>query len=117
MRYLGWIRVHLVCGQSRFDPHIWQHSFVEFGHEIISTAILSLLLIQDGQFSITGERTCIKYWYKRPSPYVTSFRRRFFKYNHVMTHPHSNIILSLFSIPLVLKCAAKIFNIGLQIKI
>ena len=34
-----------------------------------------------------------------------------------MTHPHSNIILSLFSIPLVLKCAAKILKIGLQIKL
>ena len=30
-----------------FDPHVRQHSFVEFGHEIISTAILSLLLIQE----------------------------------------------------------------------
>ena len=33
-----------------------------------------------------------------------------------MTHPHSNIVLSLFSIPLVLKCAAKFLKIGLQIK-
>ena len=32
-------------------------------------------------------------------------------------HPHSNIILSLFSIPLVWKCAAKMLKIGLQIKI
>ena len=30
------------CADSRgFDPHVWQHSFVEIGHEIISTAILS----------------------------------------------------------------------------
>ena len=36
-----------------FDPHI-QHSFVEFGHEIISTAFLSLSLIQEGQLSVTG---------------------------------------------------------------
>ena len=34
-----------------------------------------------------------------------------------MIHPHSNIILPLFSIPLVLKCAAKILKIDLQIKI
>ena len=35
-----------------------------------------------------------------------------------MTQPHSNIILSLFSIALVLKCAAKKkMKIGLQIKI
>ena len=45
-----------------FDPHIRQHSFVEFGHEIISTAILSLPLIQEGQLSGTGERMCTKYW-------------------------------------------------------
>ena len=31
-----------------FDPHIQQHSFMEFGHEIISMAILSLPLIKKG---------------------------------------------------------------------
>ena len=45
-----------------FDHHVRQHSFVEFGHEIISTAILSLPLIQEGQLSVTGEITCTKYW-------------------------------------------------------
>ena len=45
-----------------FDPHVQQHSFVEIGHQIISTAILSLLLIQEGQLSVTGERMCTKYW-------------------------------------------------------
>ena len=39
-----------------FDPHVRQHSFVEFGHEIISTAILSFPLIQEGQLSVTGEK-------------------------------------------------------------
>ena len=29
----------------RFDPHVRQHFFMEFGHEIISKAILSLPLI------------------------------------------------------------------------
>ena len=43
------------CG---FDPRVWQHSFVETGHEIISTAILFLPLIQVGQLSVTGERMC-----------------------------------------------------------
>ena len=38
-------------------------------------------------------------------------------YHHAITIPHSNIVLSLFSIPLVLKCAAKNLKIGLQIKI
>ena len=35
-----------------------QHSFVEIDHEIFSIVILSLPLIQEGQFSISGERTC-----------------------------------------------------------
>ena len=51
------------------------------------------------------------------TPYATSFRRRFFAYRNAMKHTHTNIILSLFSIPLVLKCAAKMLKIGLQIKI
>ena len=45
-----------------FDPHAQQYSFMEIGHEIISTAILSLPLIQEEQLSVTGERTCTKYW-------------------------------------------------------
>ena len=35
-----------------------QHSFVEIDHEIFSTVNLSLLLIQEGQFSVSGERMC-----------------------------------------------------------
>ena len=35
-------------------------------------------------------------------------------YHHAMTHPHLDIILSLFSIPLVLKCVAKILKIDLH---
>ena len=34
---------------------------MEIGHEIISTAILSLLLIQVGQLLVTGERMFTKY--------------------------------------------------------
>ena len=41
-----------------FDPRVRQYSFIEIGHELISTAILSLPLIQVGQLSITDERTC-----------------------------------------------------------
>ena len=41
----------------------------------------------------------------------------FFAHHHAMKYPHTSIILSWFSIPLVLKCAAKILKIGLQIKI
>ena len=35
-----------------------QHSFVEIDHEIFSTVILSLLLIQEGQLSVSGKRMC-----------------------------------------------------------
>ena len=44
------------CG---FNPHRgWQLSFVEIDHEIFSTVILSLPLIQEGQLSVSGERMC-----------------------------------------------------------
>ena len=33
-----------------------QHSFMEIDHEIFSTVILSLPLIQEGQLSVSGER-------------------------------------------------------------
>ena len=49
--------------------------------------------------------------------FARSFRRRFFAYHYAVNHPHTNIILSWFSIPLVLKCATKILKIGVQIKI
>ena len=46
-------------GGQGFDPRQgWQHSFVEIDHEIFSTAILSLPLIQEGQLSVSGERMC-----------------------------------------------------------
>ena len=35
-----------------------QHSFMEIDHEIFSTFILSLPLIQEGQLSVSGERMC-----------------------------------------------------------
>ena len=35
-----------------------QHSFVEIDHEIFSTVILSLPLIQEGLLSVSGERMC-----------------------------------------------------------
>ena len=46
-------------GGHRFNPHRGrQHSFVEIDHEIFSTVILSLPLIQEGQLSVSGERMC-----------------------------------------------------------
>ena len=44
----------------RFNPRRGrQHSFAEIDHEIFSTVILSLPLIQEGQLSVSGERMCI----------------------------------------------------------
>ena len=46
-------------GGRRFNPRRGrQHSFVEIDHEIFSTVILSLLLIQEGHLSVSGERMC-----------------------------------------------------------
>ena len=46
-------------GGCRFIPHRGRHhSSVEFDHEIFSTVILSLPLIQEGQLSVSGERMC-----------------------------------------------------------
>ena len=36
-----------------------QHSFAEIDHEIFSTVILSLPLIQEGQLSVSGESTIL----------------------------------------------------------
>ena len=36
-----------------------QHSFMEIDHEIFSTIILSLPLIQEAQLSVSGEIICI----------------------------------------------------------
>ena len=44
-------------GVRGFNPRRGrQHSFVEIDHEIFSTVILSLSLIQEGQLSVLGER-------------------------------------------------------------
>ena len=40
-------------------PASRQHSFMEIDHEILSTVIFFLLLIQEGQLSVSGERICI----------------------------------------------------------
>ena len=46
-------------GGRGFNPHRGgQHCFVETDHEIFSTVILSLLLIQEGQLLVSGERMC-----------------------------------------------------------
>ena len=45
-------------GGRGFNRRGRQHSFVEIDHEIFSTVILSLLLIQEGQLSVSGKRMC-----------------------------------------------------------
>ena len=46
-------------GGYGFNPRRGRkHSFVEIDHEIFSTVILSLPLIQEGQLSVSGERMC-----------------------------------------------------------
>ena len=51
--------VQLETRRSGFNPRRGrQHSFVEIDHEIFSTVILSLPLIQEGQLSVSGERMC-----------------------------------------------------------
>ena len=51
--------VRLETRRSQFNPRRGrQHSFVEIDHEIFSTVILSLPLIQEGQLSVSGERMC-----------------------------------------------------------
>ena len=42
--------------------HVWHILLWRLGHENISTTILPLLLIQEEQLSVTGERMCTKYW-------------------------------------------------------
>ena len=49
-----------VCG---FDPAVRQHSLIWIGPEIISKAILPLLLFRVGQLSITGQKMYNKYWF------------------------------------------------------
>ena len=36
----------------------WQYSLMEIDHEIFSAVILTLLLIQEEQLSVSGERMC-----------------------------------------------------------
>ena len=53
------VRLETCAGGHGFNPRRGQqHSFVEIDHEIFSTVILSLPLIQEGQLSVTGKRMC-----------------------------------------------------------
>ena len=56
--WLSRMHVQLVIWLSfRLDPYcIWQHSFIEIDFEILSMVILSCLLIQEEQLSVSAER-------------------------------------------------------------
>ena len=57
--WLSWMRIRLVIRRLHVQPPLgWQHSFIEINHEIFSTVILSLPLIQEMQLSVSGERMC-----------------------------------------------------------
>ena len=52
------------CADGRgFDPAVRQHSLMGIGHEIISRAILPLLLFCVWQLSITSQKMYTKYWF------------------------------------------------------
>ena len=54
-----WLCIRLVIRKLRVQPSPGpQHSFMEIDQEIVSTVILSLPLIQEGQLSVSGERIC-----------------------------------------------------------
>ena len=70
-KYWLWVLVRTISRTHLDAPSDWrpggrgfnprrgrQHSFVEIDHEIFSTVILSLPLIQEGQLSVSGERMC-----------------------------------------------------------
>ena len=50
------------ASDPEFDRHVRHILPWRLGHEKISTAILPLPLIQGEQLSVTGMRTCTKYW-------------------------------------------------------
>ena len=53
------MRIRLVIRRLLVHPaQGLQHSFMEIDHEIFSTVFLSLPLIQEGQWSVPGERMC-----------------------------------------------------------
>ena len=59
-RWLSWMRCPTgdqeVAGST--PAEVGNILFVEIDHEIFSTVILSLPLIQEGQLSVSGERMC-----------------------------------------------------------
>ena len=54
-RWYSWMRLRLETRRSRVRSLL---RLAEIDHEILSTGLLSLPLIQEGQLSISGERMC-----------------------------------------------------------
>ena len=48
-------------GSRKLEPQLSHIIFVEIDHEIISTTIRHLPLIQEGKLSVSGESMCTKY--------------------------------------------------------
>ena len=58
-QWLRWMCIRLLIRRLRVQLTMGrQHSFVQIDHEILSIVILSLLLIQEGQLSVSGESVC-----------------------------------------------------------
>ena len=56
LQWLSWMDIQLVIRKLWVQPLLgWQHSFVEIDHEIFSTVILSLPLIQEGKLSVLAK--------------------------------------------------------------
>ena len=105
------IRVYTVCHSVCI---IWTvYSMVVEPHSsnfrVITTNFLGVRIFR--KFTLNNNR------FGALTLFARSFRRRFFAYHYAVNHTHASITWSWFCIPLVLKCAAKILKIGLQIKI
>ena len=60
---------HAVDSKSDYRFRGWSsipaqsHTLVEIDHEIFSTVVLLILLIQEGLLSVVSESMCKKYWF------------------------------------------------------
>ena len=52
----------------------WFYTFVEIDHEMISTVILLLPLIQEGMVSVTRQSMCTNYWLTEPGRVAQSVK-------------------------------------------
>ena len=115
--FVDLMRVRLVCGRSRVrSSRPAKHSFLDLVMKTFPRPFSPFRWFKKGSCQLLMKE-CALSTGKLPTLYARSFRRRFFAFHHAVNHPHTNIILSWLSIPLVLKCAAELLKIGLQIQI